>query len=72
MASTATVTAKTGPAASLTSTVINNVSEIVVKCGSQVIDIFYNGNLNKVSVDVSANTTSTLTNSGGNYTLTLS
>lgn len=73
MPSIATITAKTGTAAVLTAAVYNNVTFFSLDTINKVFIIeFNNGDGTKrISIDVNASTTYTLTVSGGNFTLTI-
>jgi len=73
MPSTATITAKTGIAASLTAAVFQNVTFISLDPVNKVLIIEYNNGdgIRRMQIDVNASTTYTLTVSAGNFTLTI-
>lgn len=75
MPSIATITGKIGPAVTLTTVVFNNVTKITLDTDNEVLTIDYvSPTLGPkiASIDVSAQTTWTLTVSGNTYTLTVS
>lgn len=68
---TATVTGKTGPASAITAVVFSGIKNASLDAASQIWTlVLATGQI--LNVDASANTTSTLTYSGGVYTLSLS
>jgi hypothetical protein len=70
MPSTATVTAKIGPAQSLTATVFNNVTSFNFDVVAKVLTVVANGIT--TMMDINAATTVTCTIATGNFTLTVS
>jgi len=74
MPSTATVTGKVGPGATLTAYVFNNVTFFSVDTVNEVLDLMFNNGsgAERRQIDISAATTITCTVSGNNYTLTIS
>lgn len=70
MASTATVTGKTGPGGTLTAAVFNNVTSFKIETDSEMLELVTDGRI--LQVDISAATTITCTVSGNTYTLTIS
>lgn len=73
MASTLTITGKVGPAAALTSAVFNNVTFFSIDTTNEILDVAYNNGdgAQRVQIDISAQTTLTLTVSGNAYSLTI-
>ena len=74
MPSTATITGKVGPGATITAQVFNNVTFFSIKTAEETLEIDYtdaNGP-RKAQVDIAAATTILCTVSGANYTLTIS
>lgn len=73
MPGTATITGKTGGGVTLTAAVFRNVSFFSLDTANEMLAITYdNGDGQKIiNIDVSAQTTWTLTVSGNTYTLTV-
>jgi hypothetical protein len=73
MPGTATVTGKVGGGVTLTSGVFQNVSFFSLDTTNEVLTIKYNNGdgAKEIAIDVSAQTTWTLTVSGNTYTLTV-
>lgn len=70
MASKATVTAKIGPASTVTAQVFNDVTMFAFDTSGKILTIRAGGILTQL--DINAATTITCTISNGNYTLTVS
>lgn len=73
MPSIATITAKIGAGVTLTASVFNNVTSILLDTVNKALTIEYNNGdgIKKAVIDVNASTTYTLTVSGANFTLTV-
>ena len=72
MASTATITGKTGPAVTVTSAVINNVVRLEVLTAPKSV-LFVQESSGKIrEFDLNGTTTFTVTPSTGNLTITIS
>lgn len=74
MPGTATITGKVGPAASLTTSVFQNVTFLSLDTANEVLTLNYNNGAGaaQILIDVSAATTWTITVSGNTYTVTIS
>lgn len=70
MPSTATITGKIGPGDALTAFVFTPLHSFSLDCDTGILQVNANGRI--TDVDVSAQTTLTLTVSAGVYTLTIS
>lgn len=71
MPSTATVTGKTGPAQTVTSLVLNNVTRLDIETfPKSLVKIYHDKGMSEF--DIQATTTFTVTPSGGNLTVTIS
>lgn len=68
--STATITAKVGPAQQLTAGVFTNVTEMNFLATAEILRIQTNGRF--LDFELTGSNTITLTASSGNYTLTVS
>lgn len=67
-----TVTAKAGPAVTLTAGVFTNVTSFAIDCDNEILTIVQSSPARTLQLDIGAATTITCTVSGNTYTVSIS